>query len=178
MVLLYTARVLYQIALGFSHPPKVNKLKKAVDVAFRCYPVDIDTYWHMNNANYLRVAELARWRIFPVSGLMKASLSKGWMFLAVEQNVTYLRPIKPFQRYIVSTKMEYRDNKWLLYEHSFMQHPDDVKPGAEAMTYSVVKLKAVLKERSGKTVRPETLLDSSPWNRNILSPAEGPSASL
>ena len=178
-MLLYTLRVLSQVALGFIRPPVLNKATRSVDVAFRCYPIDIDTYMHMNNACYLRVGELARWRIFPVSGLFSASLNKGWMFLAVEQTVTYLKPIKPFQRYVVSTTMTHRDNKWLLYTHSFVQHPDDVKVGKEAAVYSVIHLKAVLKEKGGKTVRPADLIGSSHWNEDFISPAlQTPPATL
>lgn len=176
-MLLYTLRVLSQIALGFVRPPVLNKAKRSVDVAFRCYPIDIDTYLHMNNANYLRVAELARWRIFPVSGLFAASLNHGWMFLAAEQKVTYLRPIQPFQRYVVSTTMSHSDNKWLLYTHTFVQHPGDVKAGKEALVYSVIHLKAVLKEKGGKTVRPGDFISSSQWNEEFVSAAP-PSSSL
>jgi len=167
-MLLYTLRMLSQVGLGFIKPPKVNLAKKSVEVAWRCWPIDLDTYFHMNNANYFRVAELCRWRIFPVSGLFFQSFKKGWMFLAVEQTITYLKPIKPFQRYIVSTKMTHKDNKWLFYEHTFLQHPSDVKQGVEPVKYSVITLRAVLKERTGKTVRPQELIDASAWNKDLV----------
>jgi len=69
-MLLYTARVLGQLALGSFKPATINRMKKipTTDVAFRCYPIDIDTYLHMNNSQYLRIAELARWKIFPATG--------------------------------------------------------------------------------------------------------------
>ena len=28
---------------------------------WRCWPIDLDVFMHLNNANYLRVAELSRW---------------------------------------------------------------------------------------------------------------------
>lgn len=171
-MLLYTARMLSQVALGFLRPPKVNLAKKTVEVGFRCWPIDLDTYLHMNNAQYLRVSELSRWRIFPPSGLMAASMKKGWMFLAVEQTVKYLKPIGPFQRYVVSTKMSHKDNKWLLYEHTFQQHPNDVKAGQEPVKYAVIDLRAVLKQRDGKTVRPAELKEASNWNKDLLTAHE------
>ena len=88
--------------------------------------------------------------------------------MAVEQTITYLKPIKPFQRYIVSTKMTHKDNKWLFYEHTFLQHPSDVKQGVEPVKYSVITLRAVLKERTGKTVRPQELIDASAWNKDLV----------
>lgn len=171
-MLLYTLRVAAQIGLGYLYPPSINLVKKCVPVAFRCWPIDLDTYLHMNNANYLRVAELARWRIFPVSGLMKLSLERGWMFLAVEQTITYLKPIRPFQRYIVSTKLSHKENKWLFYEHTFEQHPADVARGSEAVKFCIINLRAVLKEKGGKTVRPLELIAASDWNRQIVTAAD------
>ena len=167
-MLLYTLRMLAQVGLGFVRPPRVNVAKKSVDVVFRCWPIDLDTYLHMNNANYLRVAELSRWRFFPPSGLFASSIKKGWMFLAVEQTITYLKPINPFQRYVVSTKMAHKDNKWLLYEHTFQQHPGDVKPGQDPTRFAVINLRAVLKERSGKTVRPAELVGASKWSGDLM----------
>ena len=52
---------------------------------FTCTPIDMDVQMHMNNSCYLRVAELARWRAFAPSGIMKHALAKGVLFLAVEQ---------------------------------------------------------------------------------------------
>ena len=59
--------MLGQLVAGqsWAMPATINRLKKipCTDIAFRCYPVDIDTYFHMNNAAYLRVAELCRWYV-------------------------------------------------------------------------------------------------------------------
>ena len=47
------------------------------EVPFRCYPIDMDTNMHINNACYFRVAELSRWRIFPESKMYALSVEKG-----------------------------------------------------------------------------------------------------
>jgi acyl-ACP thioesterase len=49
-----------QMFLGYAFPGNVL-LKKASVAQFRLWPIDIDLFGHMNNASYIRVAELSRW---------------------------------------------------------------------------------------------------------------------
>lgn len=169
-MLTFALRVVNQLILGSF--TKVNVVKSAAgpayEVAFRAWPVDLDTYFHINNACYLRVAELARWRIFPQSKMMKFVANKGVMFLVTEQVIKYSRPIDPFQRYIVSTSITYTEDKWFYYKHTFLQHPDDVKAGKEPTVYTVIDCKAVLKEKSGKTVRVGEFLPYSPLYNELM----------
>ena len=95
--------------------------------------------------SYFRVAELARWRIFPDSGV----LSFNWRFLVVDQNIKYLRPIQPFQSFLVTSTVSSSENKWLHYRHTFESLP---VIGQEPVEFAIVELKAVIKEPSGKTV--------------------------
>jgi acyl-CoA thioesterase FadM len=164
-------RIINQLVLGSL--TKVSVVKKAgaspaIEVAFRAWPVDLDTYFHINNACYFRTAELARWRIFPQSNLFSMIKNKGVMFLVTEQTIKYLRPIGPFQKYIVSTSISYKEDKWFYYKHTFVQHPDDIKPGKEPAVYAVIDCKAVLKEKSGKTVRVGEFLPQSPLYRELM----------
>jgi acyl-CoA thioesterase FadM len=156
-MLTYTIRMVYQLARGYMKTPKITS-KKTVETAFRCWPVDIDLYFHMNNSNYLRTSELARWRLFPGSGFFGAALKTRMMFLAVDQKITYLRPIQAFQQYIIETKCDiYSDDKWIWYTHTFKEHPDRVKPDTEPKIFAKIELRAVMKEQSGKTIKPSTL---------------------
>ena len=120
----------------------------------------------MNNANYFRVAELHRWRGAHVLGNLKMfSDPKGCFFLVAQQSISYKRPILPFQRYIVTSKVTSFDDKWLHMEHTFVQHPLDVKPNSEPTQYAAINLKVVLKEKSGKTISPTVMFDASDiWN--------------
>jgi len=103
------------------------------------------------------------------TGLLDKAVKNKYMFLAVEQSIRYSRPIQPFQRYVVATTCTvYDDNKWLWYKHTFEQHPDDVKPGQEPREYAVIDLKAVLKEQSGKTIKPSDQLDASEFSKELF----------
>jgi acyl-CoA thioesterase FadM len=165
-------RIIYQLLLGAARPlqlsAKGNGLAgSSYNAPFRCWPIDIDTFMHMNNASYIRVAELARWRAFPKTKLLDGAVKHGWMFLAVQNDVMYYRPIKPFQKYIVNTSIRVENDKFLYHTHTFLQDPSDVKPGKEPELYATVMTKMVGKERSGKTLRPSALVDISPWCKEL-----------
>mmetsp|Transcript_13742 Transcript_13742/g.30793 ORF Transcript_13742/g.30793 Transcript_13742/m.30793 type:complete len:112 (+) Transcript_13742:229-564(+) len=99
---------------------------------------------------------------------------KGVMFLATDQTVKYMRPIEAFQRYVVNTSVSVENDKWFYYKHTFLQHPDDVKEGKEAVAYCQIVCKAVLKERTGKTVPASRFLETSEYYRSLAvhMPAE------
>lgn len=83
------------------------------------------------------------------------------MFLVVDQHINYQKPINPFQRYDVEVSAEVSNDKWIHYTHVFQQHAQYVKPNAQPVIYAIVKLKAVVKEKSGKTIRPSEFITSS-----------------
>lgn len=47
---------------GYAFPGNVALTKAAV-APFRLWPTDMDIFFHMNNASYVRVAELSRWLV-------------------------------------------------------------------------------------------------------------------
>ena len=162
-MLLSTFRVINQVIRGYLLPPKLNP-NKSVDVGFRCWPIDLDSFIHMNNSKYLQVAELTRWRtIVPI---LPYILSKGLLLLVAENNIQYMRPIIPFQRYIVSTSVsvDEKEDKWIYYKHVFEEHPEDFRKrnsSTQPQTYAVVQMKGIVKELNGKTVKPSTLINKS-----------------
>jgi len=159
-MLVYTIRVATQLALGYLKPVAVSSLpgvKPFYEVFFFCGPTDMDSYTHMNNSNFLRIAELCRWRIFP----------KAWKLIVAENHATYSRQVKPFQRFVVRTSVSATDNKWLWYKHSFESVKPDAKTG-EPLQYATIHCKAVLKEGSGKTIRASDYINMSDFNRQLV----------
>ncbi len=170
----FALRIVNQLVLGKFVKINVVKAANAVpayDVAFRAWPIDLDTNMHVNNSCYLRTGELARWRIFPQSNMFATLAAKGIMFLVSEQTIQYKRPINPFQKYVVRTSMSTTENKWMHYKHTFIQHPDDVAFGKEPIVYAIIDCKAVLKEKSGKTVKAdEFLANCNPFYQKMFVP--------
>jgi acyl-CoA thioesterase FadM len=166
----YYFRVLYQLIGGVVRPPVIDKARKCFEVSFRCYPIDVDMYLHMNNAVYFRVAELARWRSSYITGLLHLYTSEGILFIVAHQSATYLRPILPFQRYVVSSSLTDFDEKWIHMRFYFSEHPSVVKLGRAPVQYAIIDVKAVLKEKSGKTLNPRVLLEyNRPWFDAVMS---------
>ena len=159
-----TVRVIAHVLWGFFSPPKIKS--KAVLTSFRCWPLDIDTNFHMNNANYARIAELSRWRFLPASGAMRATFSNGWYFILASQSMQFYKPILPFQRYAVSTTLTVTEDKWLEYTHTFQQ--DDATTSSDPTIYCVIKCRAVMKERTGKTVKMSTVMQLCPQMQELL----------
>lgn len=160
-MLTFIARILNQFTQGYLKRTALDtSVKHAVtyNVPFRCWPIDMDAFMHMNNASYVRVAELARWRIFPQTGFFDKRNS-GILFLVVDQSVQYFKPIGPLQQYTVKVTITSSENKWLHYKHAFIQHP--VREGKEPIVYALVESRAVLKRKNGKTVKmDEATLDN------------------
>lgn len=119
---------------------------------FRAYPLDLDMFMHLNNTAYPRVAELASWELVGAIGFYKLFSQQIMTLVIVEQNVSYLRQIKPFQRYEVRTTINSVENKWLDYTHFFMQHREDVPSGNDPVVYATIKKRGVVKSLKGKTI--------------------------
>ena len=159
-MLTHTLRTVHQIMKGYISRPTVSP-EKAIVIPFRCWPIDCDIYFHMNNSKYLATAELARWRTLPPSDMLSRTLSKeGLLFIAAENKVKYIRPINPMQKYVISTTVTVdSEDKWFYYKHSFLEHPDDAK--GKQNSFAIVDLKAVVKKKNGKTIKPSVLIEDS-----------------
>ncbi|CAJ1957118.1 unnamed protein product [Cylindrotheca closterium] len=173
-MLTHTLRIINSVLQGYIKPPVLDKATKTVTIPFRCSLLDIDPYMHMNNSKYLFLAELARWRTFPATGVVHKAMSKeGFFFILAATQVEYQRQITPFEKFVISTSVTMgSDDKWLYYHHHFLQHPDDVKPGNEPMTFAKVKAKSVLKQANGKTIKPSTLVEESELIRDWIVESE------
>jgi acyl-CoA thioesterase FadM len=125
----------------------------------------MDAFMHMNNASYVRVAELSRWRAFPASGMFTKKF-RNVLFLVAEQKAKYFKPINPFQKYIVRTTITTTENKWLHYNHVFMKPPRDGDK-SQPVIYCVVDTMAVLKRPGGKTIKIEELAQDNEFYNNL-----------
>lgn len=169
MSLVLSLRILNQIGLGYLKSLTYNSTKVGTNPAvvfnqrFRCWPV---IFSHLNNASFFRFADLTRWRAFYSSGCFKL-FSKGVVFIVVEQKASYYHMIMNSDTFIVETTVHGEDNKWLMYQHKFLQDPSTVKPGKEPKVYAQVECKGVLKHLTGKTARLTEVSNTSSFFQNI-----------
>ncbi len=168
-MIILSLRILLNILISKSKGLQLAKDGKKIISDFRCWPLDCDSYLHLNNSSYFRLAELSRWRIHPHSGIGENLDKKKIKFLVSEQSARYFRSIEPFEKFTIVTSITTTDNKWLNYEHKFEQHRDLVKQGDQPKVYASVLVRAVLKEPNGKTMKINELLDISPsWFKKFI----------
>lgn len=166
----FLGRIINQVLHGHFKPVVIStKGPGAVsfDSPFRLWPIDMDIFMHMNNASYVRVSELARWRAFPAAGFLKPSF-RNVVFLVTEQKVKYLKPILPFRNYTVRTTVTSSENKWLHYEHRFISVP---KEGKEPTVHAVVEATAVVKRPDGRTFKIDEMGKESDFFGRLNAPA-------
>eukprot|EP00667_Euglena_gracilis_P018996 EG_transcript_20282 len=172
MFFFYTFRLPLHVLLGRLKQITVKQPAEGgrpyYDVELRCWPVDVDVFMHLNNSAYLRCAELSRWRAITEMGIFWQTFRNGWLFLIAEQRITYRRPIDPFQRYIIRTEAHAKDDKWIHYTHRFLQHPDDVAPGATPTLFAQIEMKSVVKSRQGEVIKPKDLIAFSDFSKQLI----------
>ncbi|KAL0205052.1 hypothetical protein P9112_000359 [Eukaryota sp. TZLM1-RC] len=84
----------------------------------RCTLNDIDYNFHMNNASYLVVFELARWSLVLESGLLTVCRRGKFNPVVAGIAVTYKRQLKLFQKYHIETKITGISGHWGFLEQT------------------------------------------------------------
>ena len=86
---------------------------------FRVLPFDCDVNLHLNSARYLGFADLGRIHLLGQIGILRGLLTRGWFPFASGIEITYIRPIKPFQKFKLRTRVLTWDDKYWYTEHIF-----------------------------------------------------------
>lgn len=84
---------------------------------FRVMPTDLDVNLHMTNSRYLAFMDLGRMNLMLRSGLWPAIRREGWAPVIGGCIVQFRRPLAPFQRFEITTRVKGWDRKWLYIEH-------------------------------------------------------------
>ncbi|HTK55401.1 MAG TPA: thioesterase family protein [Gemmatimonadales bacterium] len=105
-------------------------------LSFRVLPNDLDPNWHMNNGRYLTIMDLGRLDMTLHSGLMRAVITHRWMPVLGGATIAYQRPLAPFQRYTLTTRILGWDEKWIYMEQVF---DSQGKRAATAMVRALIR---------------------------------------
>jgi acyl-CoA thioesterase FadM len=84
---------------------------------FRVWPNDLDINVHMNNARYLALMDLGRLDLIARSGMWRPVLRRHWQAVIGGALVRYRRPLKPFQRFTLRSRLLCWDERWIYIEH-------------------------------------------------------------
>ena len=88
-------------------------------LTFRVWPNDLDPNWHVNNGRYLTLMDLGRIDLTVRMGFLHLVFGRGWMPVLGGAMITFQRPLRPFQRYTLETRLVAWDDKWLYLEQRF-----------------------------------------------------------
>lgn len=104
--------------LKLARQPRIDLLEEVV-LEFRVWPTDLDIQRHMNNGRFLSVMDLGRYALMARTGLLRVAGERRWMPLVRGIDIEYLKPLMPWQRYRLHTRLAGWDGKWLYLEQRF-----------------------------------------------------------
>jgi acyl-CoA thioesterase FadM len=88
-------------------------------VAFRVLPTDCDVNLHMNNGRYLSFMDLGRLHLVAQFGLLRVILRKRWGAALGAVEINFIRPLEPFQKFELVTRIVTWDEKYGYMEQRF-----------------------------------------------------------
>jgi acyl-CoA thioesterase FadM len=89
-------------------------------LTYRVWPLDCDINFHLTNARYFSLCDLGRTYYMAQVGILFNMLKRKWLPVAQAQEISYFRPINPFQRFEVVTRLTHWDAKYWYVEHRFL----------------------------------------------------------
>lgn len=85
--------------------------------SFRVWPNDCDLNLHMNNSRYLAFMDLGRIHLLRQVRLLWRLVRARWSPVMSAAEINFIRPLRPFQRFDVITRIVTWDEKYLYLEH-------------------------------------------------------------
>ncbi len=88
-------------------------------LGWRVLPNDLDLNLHMNNARYLSLMDLGRLDLLSRLGLLRLAFRAHWLPVLGGVTIRFFRPLRPWQRYELITRVVGWDEKWFYLEQRF-----------------------------------------------------------
>lgn len=88
-------------------------------LSFRVWPLDCDINLHLTNARYLALADVSRIYYLGQLGVLFPFIKRNWLPVAQAQEISYFKPVLPFQRFEIVTRFTHWDEKYWYTEHKF-----------------------------------------------------------
>ncbi|HKP74857.1 MAG TPA: acyl-CoA thioesterase [Longimicrobiaceae bacterium] len=143
-------RLLY-VALASFRRPRLGPRDESV-LHFRVLPTDLDLNFHMNNGRFLTIMDLGRVDLLIRLGVVGAMRRLRWRGVVASVTTRFQRPLSPFQRYELRTRLLCWDDRWFFMEHRFTRR-------GELMAHGLVKIQ--FSSREGR-LQPQQVIDATP----------------
>lgn len=128
---------------------------------WRVLPGDIDAFGHMNNARYQSLMDIARVDFLLRCDLFRGVLRNRWIVPVGEVQLNYRRPLRPFERFELHTRIEHWDERWFHFRQEFYRAGDRDRPVCSARVTTlfkgrqgVVGTETVVRELAGRPLAP------------------------
>lgn len=98
--------------------PSFTPLSESL-LSFHVWPGDLDFFGHMNNGRYLTLMDSGRWDIMGRLGLIPLLREKRCISVLGGATIQFLRPLAPFRRFTLRSRIVAWDEKWFYIEQTF-----------------------------------------------------------
>jgi acyl-CoA thioesterase FadM len=115
-------------------------------VGFRVLPTDCDVNLHMNNGRYLAFMDLGRLHLVAQIGLLGIILRRRWGAALGAAEINFIRPLAPFQKFELVTRLVTWDEKYAYMEQRFE---------SRGMLCAHAFVKGLFLDRNGRVEPPE-----------------------
>lgn len=133
------------------HRPRLS-IHEVGRLPMRVLPNDLDVLNHMNNGVYLSLMDLARFDLLVRSGVWDIFRGLGYYPVVASSTITYRRSLRPWQRYVLETRIAGYDERSVYVEQRFV-----VKGEVHAQAF----MRGRFLRRSGGTVPMAELADAA-----------------
>jgi acyl-CoA thioesterase FadM len=89
-------------------------------IAFRVWPNDCDMNLHLNNGRYLTFMDLGRVHLLAQIGLLGVLWRRRWAPVLSAAEINFIRPLQPFQKFELVTRLLTWDEKYFYMEQRFL----------------------------------------------------------
>jgi len=93
-------------------------------LTFRCWPTDLDFNMHLTNSRYASFGDLSRISFMIRNGAWGRLRAAKLFPVLGSITIRFRRPIAPFEKFSVTTRILTWDDKWLYLEHKFLTAKD------------------------------------------------------
>lgn len=89
-------------------------------IEYRVWPLNCDVNLHLTNTRYFSLCDLSRIYYMAQVGVLFELVRRNWLPVAQAQEVSYYKPINPFKKFEISTRLTHWDDKYWYTEHKFL----------------------------------------------------------
>ncbi|HAM77038.1 acyl-CoA thioesterase [Alloalcanivorax venustensis] len=126
-----------------------------VSMEFRVGLLDIDLNMHLNNGKYTKIMDRCRLEHAVVTGLLNRMIEARASAVVANSEIAYVRELRPYQRFMVHTRILGWDDKYTYYDQRFDSQ-------RKLHTHALLRLAHMY---GGKTISPQAFQEMTGLNK-------------